>query len=171
LNVLINTKKYGFDGKEIADKLYNTLDLELKEKDLKEKSKKLSKRISKYRDIIPLTEDIAALGIGLDELLAFEIAINQSARHYNLPFVSATMRLIDDIKSYNKINDIKGQLTALQLQKYALDQACSSQSQCLINLAKLKSYGLSEDRILELNNFLDNNRYKDTRPNTYASIK
>jgi hypothetical protein len=73
--------------------------------------KDTSKRISKYRDIIPLTEDIAALGIGLDELLAFEIAINQSARHYNLPFVSATMRLIDDIKSYNKINDIKGQLT------------------------------------------------------------
>jgi len=45
------------------------------------------------------------------------------------------------------------------------------QSQSLIALAKLKSYGLTEDRLLQLNNFLENNGYKDTRPNTYASIK
>ena len=63
------------------------------------------------------------------------------------------------------------ELSALNLQKYALDQACSRQSQSLIALAKLKSYGLTEDRILELNNFLENNGYKDTIPNTYASTK
>ena len=64
------------------------------------------------------------------------IAINQAAKHYNLPFVSATLRLIDDIKKYNKIDGLKKELTALQLQKYALDQACSYQSQSLVNLAK-----------------------------------
>ena len=80
------------------------------------------------------------------------------------------MQLIEDIKTYNKINDLKKDLSALQLQKYILSEACSHQSQSLVNLAKLKSYGLTEDRTLELNNFLDNNGYKDTRPNTYASI-
>jgi cell division septum initiation protein DivIVA len=155
LGLLKNAKRYGFDGKEIADKLYNIQELEWKEKQLKDKCKKLSKRISKYKDVVPLTEDIAAWGIGIDELLALKVGINQAAKHYNLPPLAATLRLIDDIKKYNKINGLREELSALYLQKYTLDQACSRQSQSLIALAKLKSYGLTEDRILQLNNFLE----------------
>jgi hypothetical protein len=139
-----------------------------KEKELKNKCKKLSKRISKYKDIVPLTEDIAALGIGIDELLAFKVGIYEAVKHYNLPPLAATLRLIDDIKKYNKINGLKEELSALYLQKYTLDQACSRQSQSLIALAKLKSYGLTEDRILQLNNFLEDNAYKAS---SYTSTK
>jgi hypothetical protein len=166
LSVLSNAKKYGFDGKEIAEKLYNFKFLEWKEKEFKDKRKKLSKRISKYKDIVPLTEDIAALQIGIEELIAFKIVINQAAKYYNLPFVSAALRLIDDIKAYNKINGLKKELNTLYLQKYTLDQACSTQSQSLIALAKLKSHGVTEDRILGLNNFLENNGYKDVKFNS-----
>jgi hypothetical protein len=95
------------------------------------------------------------------------VGINQAAKYCNLPFVSAAVRLIVDIRTYNKINDLKKELSALQLQKYTLDQACSRQSQSLIALAKLISHGMREDRILELNRFLDNNGIKDT----YVSIK
>jgi hypothetical protein len=55
-------------------------ELEWKEKELKGKRKKLSKRISKYKDVVPLTEDVAALGIGVDELLALKVGINQSSK-------------------------------------------------------------------------------------------
>jgi hypothetical protein len=169
LNVLINAKKYGFDGKKIAAKLYDLKFLEWKEKELKDKSKKLTKRISKYKDVVPFTEEIVALGIGINDLLAFKIVINQAAKYYNLSFISATMRLIEDIKTYNKINDLKKELSALQLQKYALSEACSRQSQSLITLANLKSYGLTEDRLLQLNNMLlDNNEYK---AGSYTSTK
>ena len=79
--------------------------------------------------------------------------------------------LIDDIKKYNKINSLKKELDALTLQKYALNEICSRQSQSLIALAKLKRYGINEDRILELNNLLDNNGIKDMNSNSYTSIK
>ena len=52
LKLLSNAKRYGFDGKEIADKLYNIQELEWKENELKGKCKKLSKRISKYKDAV-----------------------------------------------------------------------------------------------------------------------
>jgi len=78
------------------------------------------------------------------------------------------MRLIDDIKALNKINGLKRELDRLSLQKYALDNAYSQQSQSIIALAKLKCNGITEARILELNNFLENNEYKDRRPNTYT---
>jgi len=112
LNLLSNAKKYGFDGKEITSKLYNILDLEWKEKELKDKCKKLSRRISKYKDVVPMTEDIAALGIGIDELLALKVGVYQATKHYNLPPLTATLRLIDDIRKYNKINGLKEELSA-----------------------------------------------------------
>jgi hypothetical protein len=166
LNLLLNTKKYGFDGKEIASKLFSIQELEWKENELKDKRKKLSKRISKYKDVVPLTEDIAARGIGIDELLALKVGIKEAAKIYNLPPLAATLRLVDDIKKYNKINRLNRELSSLYLQKYTLDQVCSRQNEALINLAKLKSYGLTEDSILELNNFFENNGYKDIKPNS-----
>ncbi|MFL6346365.1 MAG: hypothetical protein ACJ71A_13100 [Nitrososphaeraceae archaeon] len=72
-------------GKEITSKLYNIQDLEWKETGPKDKCKKHSKRISKYKDVVPLTEDIAALGIGVDEysvkcysMLFYSILISNS---------------------------------------------------------------------------------------------
>jgi hypothetical protein len=48
-----------------------------------------------------------------------------------------------------------------------LDEACSRQSQSLVNLAKLKSYGITKDKtITSMKNFLENNIYKDTKPNS-----
>ena len=70
---------------------------------------------------------------------------------------TATLHLIEDIKKYNKINGLKKELSASYLQKYTLDEACLRQSEALITLAKLKSNGITEDRILRLNNFLENN--------------
>ncbi|MFL6419251.1 MAG: hypothetical protein ACJ71P_07545 [Nitrososphaeraceae archaeon] len=111
LNLLKNAKSYGFDGKEIADKLYNMLELEWKERELKDKCKKLSKRISKFKDVVPLTEDIAAWGIGIDELLALKVGINQAAKHYNLPPLAAILQLIDDLKNITRLMDLgKGYL-------------------------------------------------------------
>jgi hypothetical protein len=115
--------------------------------------------MSKFKELIPFTEEIAALGISINELLALDIGINE-AKYYNLPFLSAARRLIEDIKACNRINGLKRELDRLSLQKYALDQACSHRSQSLANLVNLKSYGITEDRVLQLNNILENNGYK-----------
>jgi hypothetical protein len=119
-----------------------------------------SKKEAKYKDVIPFTEELVALGVGIQELIGLEIGIKEASKMYNLPFFHSTVRLIDDIKIYNIINGAKRELERLSLKKYALDQACASQSQSLVALAKLKSHGITEDRILQLNNLLDNNGYK-----------
>jgi hypothetical protein len=158
--ILVNAARYGFDGNRIASKLYDMQDLERKERGLKNKCKELSKQVTKYKDIVPLTEEIAAWGIGITDLLALKVGIIQAAKHYNLPPLAATLQLIEDIKKYNKINGLREEISALYLQKYTIEQAYSRKSQPLIALAKLKSFGLTEDRIIQLSNFLDNNAYK-----------
>jgi hypothetical protein len=162
LNLLLNAREYQFDAKKISGKLRGIQRLEKKEKHLRGKCEIVRKQTAKYTNLLSLVEEIAALQISVDELIAFKIAINQATKMYNLPFVSATMRLIEDIIRYNKISDLKKELSALYFQKHTLDEACSRQSQSLGALAKIKRYGLSEDRILRLNSFLEENGIKST---------
>jgi len=166
VKLIVNAKRYGFDAKKFVGKLSNIKELEKKEKGLRGSCLVLSKKIAKHKDIVPLTEEIAALQIGINELIALKVGINEAANHYNLSPLAATLRLIEDIKKYNKINRLNRELSSLYLQKYTLDQICSRQNEALVNLAKLKSYGLTEDRILQLNNMLlENNGYKDMKLN------
>jgi hypothetical protein len=67
--------------------------------------------------------------------------------------------VISLIKDYNRKGQLKHELSSLCLQKFAINEVGSRQSESLITLAKLKNHGLTEDRILQLNNFLDNNEY------------
>ena len=166
----MNAKEYGFREKEIAEKLWNIQGLEWKEKELKDKCKKFSKKLSKYEDVLPLTENIAAAGINMNELLGLRIVIDQAVKYHNLPFVRTTLYLIEDIKKYNKINGLNKELSTLYLQKLAINEACSRQVESLVALANLKSHGITEDRILELNNFLENNRCKDVSYTSNTSL-
>jgi hypothetical protein len=59
-----------------------------------------------------------------------------------LPPLAATLRLIDDIKKYKKIDGLKNELYSLYLRKFAITEACSRQSQALIALAKMQNQGL-----------------------------
>ena len=160
LNLLLNAREYQFDAKKIAGKLRSIQRLEKKEKQLRGRCEIFTKQAAKYKNILPLVEEVSALQIGVEELIAFKIAINQAAKMYNLPFVSVTLRLIDDIKKYNKIDGLQKELSALYLQKYALDQVCFNQNKSIRSLINLQSLGITEDQIISLNNFLESNGYK-----------
>jgi hypothetical protein len=148
VNLLLAAKKYRYSPSKIVAKLRNIKRLEKKENRMKSSCQVLSKKEARYKDVIPFTEEIISLGIGMHGIIALEVRIKEAAKLYNLSFSNSTLRLIYDMKAYNKINGLKRELERLSLQKYALDQACSRQSQSLVNLAKLKSYGITDERIL-----------------------
>jgi hypothetical protein len=66
---------------------------------------------------LPLTEQIAALQIGPDELVAIKAGINQAIKLYNSPPLAAILRLLEDIKKYNMIGGLERELQRLLLQK------------------------------------------------------
>jgi hypothetical protein len=70
VKLVVNAKRYYFDAKKFVAKLNNIKELEKKEKELRGSCLVLSKKIAKHKDVIPLTEEIAALHIGIHELIA-----------------------------------------------------------------------------------------------------
>ena len=90
--------------------------------------------------------------MGIPELIGLDVGIKEAAKMYNSSFFDSTVRLIDDIKKYNKIDGLKKELSALYMQKYTLDQVCSSQNKSMRALINLQSRGITEDQLILSNN-------------------
>jgi hypothetical protein len=157
LNVIKNIEQQGFDTKKIVAKAMSIKSLKDREKDLRNNCEILARRIDRYKDTLPLAERIVALRINTASLLALEAAVNNMAEQYNIPTFTAAFRVFNDIQDYNKIGGLKKQLATLRAQVYTAKEVCSHQYQAMVALVKLKSYGITEDHILNLNNYLERN--------------
>ena len=157
LNVIKNIEEQGFNTKKIVAKAMSIKSLKDSEKHLRNNCEMLAKRVDRYKQILPLAEKIVAMRISMVELLALDDAVSETAEQYNLPIYAAAFRVINDIKDYNKLGGLKKQLATLSAQVYTVKEVCSHQNQAMVALVKLKSYGITEDDILNLNNYLERN--------------
>jgi predicted ATPase len=127
--------------------------------------------LNKHKETVPLAELIEAMHIGKTELISFKIAVNEAAKIYGFSVSSAAFHVINNMRDYNRIGALKKELYELQLQKFAINQFCSRQSQALITLAKLQNHGITQDQIIHVKNFLENNGYNIDMKSTAASFK
>jgi len=103
----------------------------------------LSKKESKYKEIIPLVQLIWDLHISRSELISFKAAVNETAETYGITPSVAALDVINLIKDHNKKGQLKRELSELSLRKYAIDKFRSSCNQVIMFLMNLKSHGLT----------------------------
>jgi hypothetical protein len=115
--------------------------------------------VNKYKEIIPLAQLIWDLHIGKSELISFKIAVCEAAETYGFPRSTAVVYVLNNLRDYNKKGQLKKELSALYLQKYTVEQLYSSQSHAIMALMNLRGHGITEDQIISLNKFLENNGY------------
>jgi hypothetical protein len=168
LNVLVNAKENGFDGKKIVGKLRKIKRLKKKEEGLKNNCTIFAKQLTKYKEIIPLAELVHSMNISGRELVSFKAALNEAAETYGLTPTSAALDVLNLIKDHNKRGQLKRELSEMSLQKYAIDRFCSNYSQVIMALTNLRGHGISEDRILYLNYLLEKNGYNVDMKSTVA---
>jgi hypothetical protein len=152
-------------------KTRNIESLKDSEKHLRNNCEMLAKRIDKHKQILPLAEKIVAMKISLGGLLVLDLAISEIAEEYGIPMYAAAFRIINDIRDYNKLGGLKKQLGTLYAQLYTVKEVCSHQNQAMVALVKLKSYGITEDHILNLNNYVERNMMnnKITNPEFFVA--
>ena len=97
----------------------NIKSLKQREKALKDNCAMLEKRMSGDRQVIPLLQRIRSMGIGIDKLLPFSLAVNEKARTCNLPISAAAYQVIEDIENYNRIGGMNKEIARLAVQIYA----------------------------------------------------
>jgi hypothetical protein len=116
----------------------------------------LESRLDRYKDVLPLCEQIVHLQIGIGELIAFHTAVCEKAEMLNLSLESAAYRVIEDIRDYNKLGGMKKQQSYIATQIYLLNQFSGRQNNALMALFKLQIQGVTEEQILNACRFLGN---------------
>jgi hypothetical protein len=159
VNVLVNAKENGFDGKKIVGKLRKIKRLQNKEEKLKRHCEVLSEQVKECNNVLPLAQKIRAMSIDIKQLLVFDATVNQLAKQYNLPPNIAASRLLNEIRDYDKIGGMKREISRLCQQLIMVDGICTNRNKSMRAVLNLQSRGITEDRILYLNNFLENNGY------------
>ena len=156
LNLIDNAKEYGFNSKKIVAKLRKIKRLEKKEEGLKNNCTILSRLLEEYKEIVPLAKKITALNIGINELMVFDTAVQEISKQYNLPPSVAALRLLNEIRDYDKIGGMKREISALCQQIFFVNGVWANQNKAMRTILNLQSRGITEDKILQLNSFLEN---------------
>jgi hypothetical protein len=165
LNLLLAAKEYRYSPGKIVAKLRGIKHLENKENKLKTSCEMLSKKEAKYKEVIPLANIILDLHIGRSELISFKAAVNEAAQQYGFPASTAAFHVLNNIRDYNKIGGLKKELNNLLTQVFVVKEVCFRQNKSMMAMLNLQSRGITEDRILYMNNILNNNGIEDIKSN------
>jgi hypothetical protein len=158
LNVLVNAKDNGFDGKKIVGKLKKIQRLQNKEDRLKHHCEILSGQVKECNNVLPLAQKIKAMNIDIKELLVFDATVNQIARQYNVPASVAALCVFNEIRDYNKIGGLKKERDKLWTQVFAARECCFHQNKSMMAMLNLQSRGITEEKIISLSNILIGNQ-------------
>jgi hypothetical protein len=150
LSILRTIKQIGYEPNKIVARFSQIESLRQTEKGLKNNCKIIEERIARCQELLPLSEQIIRLRIGVDELLAFHTAFCEKAEMHNWSMESAAYRLIEDIQYYNKLGGMKKELSDLATKVFVMNQLSARQNNTIMALIKLQSQGVTEDQILSL---------------------
>ena len=118
----------------------------------------LEKRMSGDRQVLPLLQRIRSMGIGIDKLLPFSLLVNEKAKTCNLPISAAAYRVIEDIENYNRIGGMNKEITRLAVQIFGMNEICAPRNKAITSLLKLQSYGISDQEVLNVYEYLNRTR-------------
>ena len=102
--------------------------------------------MSEDRQVLPLLQRIRSMGIGIDKLQVFSVAVYEKAEKYNMSISGAAYRVIEDIENYNRIGGMNKEISRLAVQIYAMNQICAPRNKAITSLLKLQNYGIIRSR-------------------------
>ena len=103
--------------------------------------------MSEDRQVLPLLQRIQSMGIGIDKLQVFSVAVYEKAEKYNMSISAAAYRVIENIENYNRISGLNKELSRLAAQIYVMNQICAPRNKAITSLIKLQNYGIADDEI------------------------
>lgn len=123
----------------------------------------LESRAARYRQLLPLCEKIVRFGIGIGELLAFHTAVMKKGDLEKVSYSTAAFVLMNGIDTSDKLFDAKKLLNDTWIQIHMVNLFSACQNKALNALIKLQCFGITEEEILNIQEFLNRARLESTR--------
>jgi hypothetical protein len=111
--------------------------------------------MGRYKEVLPMCEQVMRLGIGFPGLLALDTAVVNKVARDKLPREAAAYRVMEDIENYNKIGGLKNEISKMVMQQYTFGQIMAPREKAITTLMRLQSLGITDGEIINVNKFLE----------------
>ncbi len=163
LSILKTIKQIGYEPQKIVNELSRIKSLRQTERQLSHSCKVSESRIARYKEVLPMCEQIVCLRICIEELLAFHTAVCEKSEMLNISRESAAYRVIEDIRDYEKLGGTKKQLNDISMQIFMMNQILGRKNYAVNAMMELQSVGVTDKEILNIHEFLNAARYQYTK--------
>ena len=158
LSVLKTIRHIGYNPQKIVSEFSRIKSIRHTEKRLRANCKIFESRMARCQEVLPMSEQIVRLGIGVPELLALHSAVLKKADTDNLSRDRAAYHVIEEIRDYNNLGGMKKQLSDVSLQIFTMNQISARQNNAIMSLARLHAYSITEAEIVNMHNILNQAR-------------
>ncbi|MGC2570476.1 MAG: hypothetical protein WA364_03115 [Candidatus Nitrosopolaris sp.] len=107
----------------------------------------LKARLEQVKDTLPFAEQLLQYGVGISEVLAFMLAVDEKADMENIPRGAAAYKVIEEIRDYSQLCGLKKEQERLQQQIFMSNMIMTTRQQAFVSLMRLQAIGVTDVEI------------------------
>ena len=119
-NVLQVLQTGNYDCAKILGAFADVDDVRKLRLDLDNASRTLRARLEQVKDTLPFAEQLLQYGVGINEVVAFKLAVDEKTDTESISRGAAAYRVIEEIRDYSQLGGLKKEQNRLQQQIFML---------------------------------------------------
>jgi hypothetical protein len=107
-------------------------------------------RLEEVKDTLPFAKQLLQYGIGINEVFAFMLAVDEKADMETISRGAAASKVIEELRDYSQLGVMKKEQNRLQQQIFMSNMIMTTRQQALVSLMRLQALGVT-DMEIEIN--------------------
>ena len=96
---------------------------------------------------MPFAEQLLQYGIGINEVLAFKLAVDEKADNESISRGAAAYKVIEELRDYSQLGGLKKEQNRLQQQLFISNMIMATRQQTFASLMRLQVLGVTDMEI------------------------
>jgi septal ring factor EnvC (AmiA/AmiB activator) len=115
----------------------------------------LEEKLKEVKDTLPLAQQLLQYGVGINEALAFMLAVDEKADMERTSRGTAAFKIMEDIREYSQLGGLKKEQNRLQQHIFMSNMIMTTRQQALASLMRLQALGVTDVEIKNMARLMD----------------
>jgi transcriptional regulator with XRE-family HTH domain len=115
----------------------------------------LDARLEEVKDTLPFAEQLLQYGVGINEVVAFKLAVDEKTDTESISTGAAAYRVIEELRDYSRLGGLKKEQNRLQQQIFMSNMIMTTRQQTFVSLMRLQALGVTDMEIKNMARLMD----------------
>ena len=115
----------------------------------------LEARLEEVKDTLPFAEQLLQYGVGINEVLAFMLAVDEKADMERTSRGAAAFKIMEELREYSELGGLKKEQKRLQQQIFMSNMIMTTRQEALVSLMRLQALGVTDMEIKNMARVMD----------------